>query len=103
MNPRLEIYRRGGGLIVRTIYLPGGRRAYVLDPYRRARAAATALLRRGVGAGAIARSLRRSKGFVWGVKRGLGENNWKISNKSVAGIGKSAYMHDMGGREARPD
>jgi hypothetical protein len=77
MNPRLELYRRGGGLIVRTIYIKGGRRAFVLDPDRRARAAVAALLRQGLKETEVAHSLGRTVDFVRLVRSRMpGGKNW---------------------------
>ncbi len=77
MNPRLELYRQGGGLIVATVYGKRGRRDVVLDPDRRAKAAARALIRSGVGDYAAAHALGRTVDFVRGVRsRMLGGKNW---------------------------
>lgn len=77
MNPRLELYRSGGGLIVRTIYARRGKRAFVLDPDRRAKAAARALIRSGVGDYAAAHALGRTVDFVRGVRSSMpGGKNW---------------------------
>lgn len=71
MNPRLELYRRGGGLIVRTIYCKGGRRAFVIDPDRRAKAAARALIRAGGADRVIAHTIGRTEDFVRAVRANM--------------------------------
>lgn len=77
MNPRLELYRRGGGLIVRTIYCKAGRRAFVLDPDRRAKAAARALIRAGRKDTDVAHAIGRTLGFVRLVRAAMpGGKNW---------------------------
>lgn len=78
MNAHLELYRRGGGLIVRTIYCKGGRRAFVLHEHRRAWEAAAALAREGKADAEIAHTLGRTVAFVRRVRRWrLRENSWK--------------------------
>lgn len=57
MNPRLELYRQGGGLIVRTVTSKRGKRVAVLDPARRAKAAAAQLLDAGMKPQAVAYAL----------------------------------------------
>lgn len=64
MNPRLELYRQGGGLIVATVYGKRGRRAVVLDPDRRAKAAARAQIRAGGMDTAVAHRIGRTVDFV---------------------------------------
>lgn len=77
MNSRLELYRQGGGLIVATIYLKRGRRAFVLDPDRRAKAAARALLREGRKDTDVAHTIGRTLDFVRRVRSELpGGKNW---------------------------
>lgn len=77
MNPRLELYRQGGGLIIRAVYGKRGRRAVVLDPDRRAKAAARALIGAGVGDYAAAHALGRTVDFVRGVRSRMpGGKNW---------------------------
>lgn len=77
MNPHLELYRRGGGLIVATIYLKRGRRAFVLDPDRRAKAAARALLRDGRKETDVAHTIGRTLDFVRLVRSGMpGGKSW---------------------------
>jgi hypothetical protein len=77
MNPRLELYRRGGGLIVRTLYLKKGRRAFVLDPDRRAKAAARALLAAGRREADVAHAIGRTVAFVRLVRAAMpGGKNW---------------------------
>lgn len=77
MNPRLETYRTGAPLIVRTIYFPGGRRVHVLDPARRGKAAVRALLRAGRSDFAISHALCVPLPFVRGVVAALpGGRGW---------------------------
>lgn len=77
INTRLELYRQGGGLIVATIYLKRGRRAFVLDPDRRAKAAARALLRDGRKETEVAHAIGRTLDFVRRVRASLpGGNSW---------------------------
>lgn len=71
MNSRLELYRQGGGLIVATIYLKRGRRAFVLDPDRRAKAAARALLRSGRKETEVAHAIGRTLDFVRRVRAAM--------------------------------
>lgn len=77
MNSSLELYRQGGGMIIATIYGKRGRRAVVLDPDRRAKAAARALIASGVGDYAAAHALGRTVDFVRGVRSRMpGGKNW---------------------------
>lgn len=48
MNPRWEMYRTGAAMVVRTIYLKGGRRVAVVDRAKKGRAAARALAASGM-------------------------------------------------------
>lgn len=77
INTHLELYRRGGGLIVRTIYCKGGRRAFVLDPDRRAKAAACALIRAGRRETEVAHAIGRTVDFVRAVRARMpGGKSW---------------------------
>jgi hypothetical protein len=77
INTRLELYRQGGGLIVATIYCKAGRRAFVIDPDRRAKAAARALLRAGVRDIDAAHKIGRTLDFVRRVLAEMpGGKNW---------------------------
>ena len=77
MNPRLELYRQGGGLIIATVYARRGRRAVVIDPDRRAKAAARALLKLGGRDEAIAHKIGRTAAFVRRVRDSLpGGKSW---------------------------
>ena len=77
MNTRLELYRQGGGLIVATIYLKRGRRAVVLDPDRRAKAAARALIRSGLKDTEISHKIGCTLNLVRRVRSELpGGKNW---------------------------
>lgn len=77
MNSRLELYRQGGGLIVATVYARRGRRAVVIDPDRRAKAAARALIRAGVRDIDAAHKIGRTLDFVRRVLAEMpGGKNW---------------------------
>jgi hypothetical protein len=64
MNPRLELYRSGGSLVVRRIFGKAGRRTVVIDRALRARQAAVRMAGAGADVATIARTLHRSRAFV---------------------------------------
>lgn len=64
MNLRWEAFRAGSGVLVRVVYLRGGRRVVVLDRARRARSAARQMAAMGVPPREIARQLGRPLAFV---------------------------------------
>lgn len=64
MNLRWEAFRAGSGVLVRVVYLRGGRRVVVLDRARRARSAARRLAAAGMPPREIAQQLGRPLSFV---------------------------------------
>jgi hypothetical protein len=64
MNIRADLYLSGGGLVVRRVYGRRGHSAVVLDPARRAKEAAQAMVAGGMTARAAAHALGRTEAFV---------------------------------------
>lgn len=59
MNPRWEIYRTGAAMVIRTVYLKGGRRVVVIDRAKMARSAARMLAASGHSPRQISRLIKR--------------------------------------------
>ncbi|MGA0615916.1 hypothetical protein [Paracoccus sp. KR1-242] len=64
MNIGWEIFRTGGAMVVRTVYLRGGRRIVVVDRAKKVRAAIRALAAKGHTPGEITVLIGRPVDFV---------------------------------------
>lgn len=71
MNARLALYCSGAPLIVRTVYLPGGRKFHVLNPRPHCTTAARRLLDRGLSVAAAARALGAKRALVRAARPGF--------------------------------
>lgn len=65
MNPRWEVFRTGGAMIARTIYLRGGRRVVVVDRAKMARGAVRQLAKAGHSPRDISIAMRLPLTVVW--------------------------------------